>query len=75
MAQESGSNLSEREFQDGGAREIEPRGSLPRGRHGLPADIVEEHQRRRVAVAVGRVVAEDGYAALTVERLQMARKT
>lgn len=43
--------------------------TLPRGRHGLPADEVERHQRERVAYAVARVLAEIGYGSATVARL------
>lgn len=44
--------------------------SLPRGRHGLPPDVVETNQRSRVSAAVATIIAEQGYAGLTVERLQ-----
>ena len=39
---------------------------LPRGRHFLPAEEVERHQRERILNAVARGMAERGYAALTV---------
>lgn len=42
-------------------------GQLPPGRHGLPRDYVAEHQRERILTALTRVVAERGYAELTVE--------
>lgn len=39
---------------------------LPRGRHLLPPEEVERHQRERILNAVARGMAERGYAALTV---------
>lgn len=39
---------------------------LPRGRHGLPREIVERSQRERLLVAVARVTARKGYDATTV---------
>jgi AcrR family transcriptional regulator len=44
-------------------------GPLPRGRHGLAPEEVAAHQRERIVAAVGQVVAEQGFAALTVERV------
>jgi AcrR family transcriptional regulator len=40
---------------------------LPRGTHGLDRDVVEASQRTRLLEAVGRAVAERGYAAATIE--------
>lgn len=51
--------------------EISP---LPRGRHGIPAEEVERNQRERVALAVVRVLAEHGYAGITVESLGRAAR-
>lgn len=39
---------------------------LPRGRHGLPREIVTRSQRERLLAAVVRVIAEKGYEATTV---------
>lgn len=39
---------------------------LPRGRHGLPREIVERSQRERLLAAVVRVTVEKGYEATTV---------
>jgi AcrR family transcriptional regulator len=39
---------------------------LPRGRHLLPREEVERHQRQRILEAVARGMAAQGYAALTV---------
>jgi AcrR family transcriptional regulator len=39
---------------------------LPRGRHLLPPEEVERHQRERILTAVVTGMAEDGYASLTV---------
>jgi AcrR family transcriptional regulator len=39
---------------------------LPRGRHGLPREIVERSQRERLLAAVVRVTVDNGYDATTV---------
>jgi AcrR family transcriptional regulator len=39
---------------------------LPRGRHGLPRELVERSQRERLLAAVVRVTAADGYESTTV---------
>ena len=39
---------------------------LPRGRHGLPREIVTRSQRERLLAAVVRVIAEKGYKATTI---------
>jgi AcrR family transcriptional regulator len=39
---------------------------LPRGRHGLPREIVERSQRERLLASVVRVTVEKGYDATTV---------
>jgi AcrR family transcriptional regulator len=64
--------LIDREHDDDAARVPDPHGPLPRGRHSLPPEVVEANQRQRVAAAVSRILAEQGYASLTVERLQRA---
>lgn len=38
---------------------------LPRGRHGIPAQIVAEHQRLRLLVAMTEALGEHGYANVT----------
>lgn len=38
---------------------------LPRGRHGIPAGIVAEHQRLRLLVAMGEALDQHGYANVT----------
>jgi AcrR family transcriptional regulator len=38
---------------------------LPRGRHGIPAGIVVEHQRLRLLAAMGEALGEHGYANVT----------
>lgn len=40
---------------------------LPRGSHGLDRDVVEASQRTRLLEAVGRAVAERGYAGATID--------
>ncbi|HSS43441.1 MAG TPA: TetR/AcrR family transcriptional regulator [Solirubrobacterales bacterium] len=42
---------------------------LPGGPHDLPADEVHRHQRERIFSAVAVVMAEAGYAGLTVDRI------
>jgi len=38
---------------------------LPPGRHGIPAGLVVEHQRRRLLAAMGEALAANGYAEVT----------
>jgi AcrR family transcriptional regulator len=38
---------------------------LPRGRHGIPANLVVEHQRLRLLAAMTEALAEHGYADVT----------
>jgi AcrR family transcriptional regulator len=38
---------------------------LPPGRHGIPANLVVEHQRLRLTAAMAEALAEHGYAAVT----------
>jgi AcrR family transcriptional regulator len=38
---------------------------LPPGRHGIPANLVVEHQRRRLITAMTEALAEHGYAGVT----------
>jgi len=38
---------------------------LPPGRHGIPANLVVEHQRRRLIAAMAEALAEHGYAGVT----------
>jgi len=56
----------------GGAR-------LPRGRHGLPREVVAENQRERLVAAVIAAVAENGYAETTIATIVgeagLSRKT
>jgi AcrR family transcriptional regulator len=47
---------------------------VPTGRHGLPADIVAEHQRERILAATIAVVGERGYRASTVDHIVKAAK-
>jgi AcrR family transcriptional regulator len=42
---------------------------LPRGRHRLPFEVVVENQRRRLLAGVGRALATQGYADLTVKHV------
>lgn len=50
-------------------RELDGAAPLPRGRHGIAPEEVAAHQRERIVTAVARVVAEQGYSSLTVERV------
>lgn len=49
--------------------DLEDAAPLPRGRHGLPPEEVAMRQRERIVAAIGRVVSERGFGALTVERV------
>src|SRR6478672_8439464 len=52
---------------------------LPRGRHGMPQELVAEIQRDRLLAAAASAIAEQGYAALVVgditARAQVSRAT
>jgi AcrR family transcriptional regulator len=51
-----------------------PASRLPRGRHGLPADLVRAHQRQRLLEAATAALAELGYGKLTATRVtELAR--
>lgn len=42
---------------------------LPPGRHGIPANLVVEHQRRRLLAAMAEALTEHGYANLTTTQV------
>jgi AcrR family transcriptional regulator len=42
---------------------------LPRGPHRLPREVVVDHQRQRLLAGVARALAEQGYAAMSVEHV------
>ncbi len=42
---------------------------LPPGRHGIPANLVVEHQRRRLLAAMAEALAEHGYAGVTTTQV------
>lgn len=47
---------------------------LPRGRHGIPADLVRSHQRSRLLEAATEALAEQGYGRVTATRVtELAR--
>jgi AcrR family transcriptional regulator len=48
--------------------------SLPRGRHGLPRELVVENQRARLISAMIETVAERGYAKATIANVTTAAK-
>ena len=52
---------------------------LPPGRHGIPANLVTEHQRLRLIAAMGEALAEHGYAGVTTthvsERARVSTST
>lgn len=52
---------------------------LPRGRHGLPREIVAENQRRRLLAGIIDAVAEKGYGETTIAAIvkaaELSRKT
>lgn len=49
--------------------ELAPTSPLPRGRHGIPADLVDAHQRRRLVAAMSEALAEHSYARVTAEHV------
>jgi len=49
--------------------ELAPAAPLPRGRHGIPADLVDAHQRSRLVAAMSEALAEHGYARVTAEHV------
>jgi AcrR family transcriptional regulator len=49
--------------------ELSPAAPLPRGRHGIPADLVAAHQRQRLVAAMSGALAEHGYARVTAEHV------
>jgi AcrR family transcriptional regulator len=48
--------------------------SLPRGRHGLPRELVEENQRSRLISGMIEAVAEHGYPSTTIAHITGAAK-
>jgi AcrR family transcriptional regulator len=42
---------------------------LPPGRHGIPAGLVVEHQRRRLLAAMAEALAEHGYSGVTTTQV------
>ena len=51
------------------ATEGAPGWQLPRGPHGLPREVVVDHQRQRLLAGAARALAEHGYAAMSVEHI------
>lgn len=51
---------------------LEPTWDLPRGRHGLPREVVDGHQRDRLILGVATALAEHGYGGLSVEHVIVA---
>jgi AcrR family transcriptional regulator len=47
---------------------------VPTGRHGLPADVVADHQRERILAATIAVVAKRGYRSTSVDHIVKAAK-
>jgi AcrR family transcriptional regulator len=48
------------------AQAFEPSWEMPRGRHRLPREVAEQHQRDRMIAGVATAIAEHGYRNLTV---------
>jgi AcrR family transcriptional regulator len=48
--------------------------AAPRGRHGLPADIVAAHQRQRLLAATTELVAEHGYRGVSIDQILKAAR-
>jgi AcrR family transcriptional regulator len=51
------------------ARDRRPEGRLPSGRHDLPRDLVVKSQRERIVDATAAIVAEKGFARLTIPEI------
>lgn len=51
---------------------LEPTWDLPRGRHGLPREVVHGHQRDRLILGVATALFEYGYGGLSVEHVIVA---
>ena len=47
---------------------------LPPGRHGIPANLVVEHQRRRLLASMAEALAEHGYANVTTTQVSDGRQ-
>jgi AcrR family transcriptional regulator len=47
---------------------------VPTGRHGLPANVVAEHQRERLLMAIISLVAKRGYRGTTVDHIVRGAK-
>jgi AcrR family transcriptional regulator len=52
-----------------GVRDRRPEGRLPSGRHDLPRDLVVKSQRERIVDATAAIVAEKGFARLTIPEI------
>jgi AcrR family transcriptional regulator len=78
MASEGGYRLSVAKNEPGGDSEA-GLSRLPRGRHGLPRELVTENQRQRLIAGVIEAVAEHGYGATTIAQItgaaQLSRRT
>jgi AcrR family transcriptional regulator len=57
-----------------GPKGDESSSALPRGRHGLPRELVTENQRQRLIGGVIEAVAEHGYGATTIAQITKAAK-
>ena len=60
--------------EQGGDSEEAELSRLPRGRHGLPRELVAENQRQRLITGVIEAVAEHGYGATTIAQITSAAK-
>jgi AcrR family transcriptional regulator len=47
---------------------------VPTGRHGLPANVVADHQRQRLIMATIELVGERGYQATSIDQIAKAAK-
>jgi AcrR family transcriptional regulator len=73
IASEPGYRLSVAKNEPGGDSEA-GLSRLPRGRHGLPRELVAENQRQRLITGVIEAVAEHGYGATTIAQITGAAK-
>jgi len=52
-----------------GVQALAPSWELPRGRHQLPREVTEQHQRDRLIAALATVIAKHGYGRFSVEQV------
>ncbi len=72
MVSEAGYRLSVEKRESPAEEPASGRSRLPRGRHGLPRDLVLENQRERLIAGIIEAVAEHGYNETTIAAITKA---